>query len=149
MRYLFVCSSCRQFISYPCAALILQQFLRFLGQLKRTLFIHWFSYPLSSGVNPEEDSKYLAAVFSNLWSFCLLHTKTGPSKVGDVVTPPGPWSTVGLVSRGRVQQTCLTNFSWNIMVIWPNQDGCEQCSMIFMQKKKLKIYKEQAIGSED
>jgi len=30
-----------------------------------------------------------------------LHTKTGPSKVGDVVTPPGPWTNFGPHSRGR------------------------------------------------
>ena len=29
----------------------------------------------------------------------LVHTKTGPSKVGGVITPPGPWSTYGSLSR--------------------------------------------------
>ena len=39
--------------------------------------------------------------------FCRLHIKTGPSKVGDVVTPPGPWPTTGTVFRGCSQQDLL------------------------------------------
>ena len=35
---------------------------------------------------------------------CWLHTKMGPSQVGDVITPPGPWTTSGPLSRGRSQQ---------------------------------------------
>jgi len=37
----------------------------------------------------KEESKYLT-IFNNLWQFCWLHTKKGPSKVGDVITPLGP-----------------------------------------------------------
>ena len=33
------------------------------------------------------------------WLFCWLYTKTGPSDVGDVVTPPGPWTTSAPLSR--------------------------------------------------
>jgi len=34
----------------------------------------------------------------------LLHIKTGPSRVGDVITPSGPWSTFGPLSCGCSQQ---------------------------------------------
>jgi len=37
---------------------------------------------------------------SNLRLFCWLHTKTRPSKVGDVVTPCGPWTNSRPLSRG-------------------------------------------------
>jgi len=43
-------------------------------------------------------------VSSNFGSFCWLHTKTGPNKVGDVVTPPRPWTTSAPFSRGFSQQ---------------------------------------------
>ena len=33
-----------------------------------------------------------------------LHTKTGPGKFGDVVTPPGRWTTSGPLSRECSQQ---------------------------------------------
>jgi len=33
-----------------------------------------------------------------------LHSETGPSKVGDAITPPGPWTTFGSLSRGCSQQ---------------------------------------------
>ena len=33
-----------------------------------------------------------------------LHTKTGPGKFGDVVTPPGRWTTSGSLSRECSQQ---------------------------------------------
>jgi len=36
--------------------------------------------------------------------FPWVHTKTGASKVGDVVRPPGPWTTSGPLSRGCSQQ---------------------------------------------
>ena len=42
--------------------------------------------------------EYLA-INSNFRQFCWLHTKTGPSKVGDVVTPPGPWTNFGPLCR--------------------------------------------------
>ena len=32
-------------------------------------------------------------VISNFGYFCRLYTKTGPSEVGEVVTPPIPWTT--------------------------------------------------------
>ena len=78
------------------------------------LHIHPFThfrarFPLESrrGQQPHEDPIYLTNN-SNLWWFCWphtktgptprrdphqdgTHTKTGPSKVGDVVTPPGPF----------------------------------------------------------
>jgi len=40
---------------------------------------------------PQEDPKYLT-INSILRKFPSVHTKTGPSKAGDVVTPPGPLS---------------------------------------------------------
>jgi len=43
-------------------------------------------------------------VNSNFRKFCWLHTKTGPSKVGDAVTPPGSWTTSGSLSQGFSQQ---------------------------------------------
>ena len=36
--------------------------------------------------------------------FCWLNTKTGPRKVGDVITLPGPWSTSWPLFRGYSQQ---------------------------------------------
>ena len=49
------------------------------------------------------DSKHLT-VFSSLWWFCWLHTKTRSSKLGDAVAPPGLWATSGLLSHGCSQQ---------------------------------------------
>ena len=40
---------------------------------------------------------------SKRFYFCWFHTKTGPSQVGDVIAPSGPWSTPGLFSRGWSQ----------------------------------------------
>jgi len=36
--------------------------------------------------------------------FLRVHTKTGPSRVCDEVTPPGPWTTFGSLSRGFSRQ---------------------------------------------
>jgi len=57
-------------------------------------FIHSLSCPLflwgeSRGQQPLENPKYLT-INSTFKKCCSLHTKTRPSKVGDVVTPPGP-----------------------------------------------------------
>ena len=50
------------------------------------------------------------------------YTKTRPSKVGDVVTPPGPWTTCGPLSRGCIRsRTFLANVSCDILHTWPNQ----------------------------
>jgi len=38
-------------------------------------------------------------VNNNLRYSCWLHTKAGPSKVGNVITPSGPWMTSGPLSR--------------------------------------------------
>jgi len=42
-------------------------------------------------------------VISNFGYFCRLYTKTGPSEVGEVVTPPGPWTTHEPLFRGCSQ----------------------------------------------
>jgi len=42
--------------------------------------------------------------------FCSLHTKTRPSKIGDAIIPPGPWSTSGPLSRGCGQQDLPRQF---------------------------------------
>ena len=39
--------------------------------------------------------------------FLPVHTKTGPSKVGDAVTPPRLWTTSGSLFRGFSQQDWL------------------------------------------
>ena len=67
-------------------------------------FIYSFSWPgfhwgESQRQQPQEDPKYLT-INSNLRQFCWLHTKTGPSRLGDVVTPPGPWTNFGPLSVG-------------------------------------------------
>ena len=46
----------------------------------------------------------LLMVSSNLQHLWWIHIKTGPSKVGDVITPPGRWLTVCSLSRGCIQQ---------------------------------------------
>ena len=55
------------------------------------------------GQQLKENSKYLA-IFSKLWQFCWLHTKTGPIKVVDVTMPHGSRSISEPLSRG-VQAT--------------------------------------------
>ena len=50
-----------------------------------------------------------------------VHTKTGPSKVGDVAMPPGPWTTSVPLSVGVASRTCLTNLSCGILDTWPNR----------------------------
>jgi len=42
-------------------------------------------------------------VISNFGYFCRLYTKTGPSEVGEVVTPPIPWTTHEPLFRGCSQ----------------------------------------------
>jgi len=55
-----------------------------------------------SGQQPWDDSIYLT--FSATSDSFTGSSKTGSSQVGDVITPPGPWSTSGPVSRGCSQQ---------------------------------------------
>jgi len=54
------------------------------------------------------DTSFFTALYltvnSNLRQFCWLHTKTGPSKVGCVATPPGVWTTSGRLPVGVSQQ---------------------------------------------
>jgi len=54
----------------------------------------------------------------------FVNMQTGPSKVGDVVTPPGPWTNFGPISRGcRLYTAWRTYFailSWGILDTWPN-----------------------------
>ena len=45
----------------------------------------------------------------------------GPTKVRDVVMPPGPWSITGLLPVGLVSRTCLGNLYWDIVDKRPNQ----------------------------
>jgi len=58
-------------------------------------------------------------VFSNLWSllwFCWCHTKTGTSKLWDVITQTDPWLTSGSLSRGATSRPRLANLfgtSWS------------------------------------
>jgi len=47
--------------------------------------------------------------------------KMGPTKVRDVVMPPGPWSITGLLPVGLVSRTCLGNLYWDIVDKRPNQ----------------------------
>jgi len=67
-------------------------------------FIHSFfvpDFPLGRiGVAAALGGPEIPHDHSNLRWFCWLHAKTRPSKVGDIVTPPGPWTTSGPLSRG-------------------------------------------------
>jgi len=70
------------------------------------MLIHFVpAFPLgrSRGQQPQVDPKYFA-INSNFRKFPSVHTKTGPSKVEDVVTPPGAWTTSRLLSRRCSQQ---------------------------------------------
>ena len=86
-----------------------------------------FSHPLFlwhglRGQQPQEDSKYIT-FFSTLYT-CWLHAKKEPSKVSDVFTSPGPWTTSGPLSRGCSQQgSCLADLFWGILITWPNYLG--------------------------
>ena len=53
-------------------------------------------------------------------------TKTGHSKVWNVVTPPGSWATSGHLGRcneDAASRTFLAIISWDILVTWPNQNN--------------------------
>jgi len=63
----------------------------------------------------------LRGLNSNLRSFCSLHIKTGPSKVGYVVTPLGPWTSSGPLSRAYSHQDLPLQFLWDILDILPNE----------------------------
>jgi len=45
---------------------------------------------------------FLFAPFIKIYAYAP--TEMGPGKVGDVVTPPGPWTTFGWLHRGNNQQ---------------------------------------------
>jgi len=49
------------------------------------------------------------------------HQATGPSKVEDVVTPLGAWSTSEPLSHGVSSRICLANLSWDILGICQTQ----------------------------
>jgi len=70
----------------------------------RPLFVFTLVFPLVSVAGAAnlglEETPY---GFQQLLLFCWLHTKMGPSKVGVVITPPGPWSTSGPLSRACQQ----------------------------------------------
>jgi len=57
----------------------------------------------------------------NLKWFCWLHTKTEPSKVSDVVTPPSLWRPLGRFTVSVASRTCLANLFQGSLDIWPNQ----------------------------
>ena len=91
------------------------------GLYHQFIFIPVFSLGRVSGTpSPHVVRLEIPPVFSNLWQFCWLHTKTGPSKVGVVIKPPGPCSTSGPVSRGCGQQDLPRDLSWDNLVTWPN-----------------------------
>jgi len=77
-------------------------------------FIHSFPCPLflwggSRGQQLYVDPKY-PTVNSSLRKFPSVHTKTGPSKVGDVVTLPGPWTSRLLSHRCSQQDLSRKSF---------------------------------------
>jgi len=72
-----------------------------------------FLYGGSLVLQPEENFKYLT-INSNLRQFFWLHTKTGTSKVGDVVTPTGRCMNSEQLYRG-FSWTCFAGFSWGIL----------------------------------
>ena len=51
---------------------------------------------------------------------CWLRTKTGPSKVGDAVTRPRPWTTSGRLPVALARRACLTSLLVGILDTWPN-----------------------------
>jgi len=76
-------------------------------------FIHFrarFSFGEDRGGSSPRMDLICLTINSNL--FPWLHTKTGPSKVGDVVTPPGPWTTLGRFPVGVASRTCLARDIW-------------------------------------
>ena len=79
-----------------------------------SVHIHSFSCPLflwgeSRVQQPQEDPKYLT-INSILRKSPSVHTKTGPGKVGDVVTPPGPWTSRLLSCRCSQQDLPRKSF---------------------------------------
>jgi len=76
------------------------------------------SYPLflsEASRGKQEISKDLT-VSNNHWWLFWLHIKTGPSKVGDVITPPGIWPTPEFFPVGAVSRTRFKNLPWGILV---------------------------------
>ena len=70
-------------------------------------FNHSFSFPLflweeSQSSSPRRTRNICVCQQQSLIILLAPH-QDGPSKVGDVVTPPGPWSTSGSLSRGYGQ----------------------------------------------
>jgi len=86
-------------------------------------FIH-FPHPafcFSSGEGRGDTSPWStrnASRFSATSDISAGSTRDKP--VGDVITPSGPWWTSGPLPVGVPSRTRLANFSWDILVTWPN-----------------------------
>ena len=83
-------------------------------------FIFVSAFPLGGGDSSSRRTRNTSR-FSAIWdSFCRLDANTGPSKVGDVVTPTGPWTTSELPSLGFSQQEILDTLpnqrSWDLSI---------------------------------
>ena len=73
---------------------------KFVGRVSLNSLISLFfipTYPLGTAALGGVRN---VTINSMLRYFCWLHTRKGPSKTGDVVTPRGLCSTFGLLSRG-------------------------------------------------
>ena len=89
-------------------------------------FIHFHASCFSgegcgaSSLGRTQNTSQSLAISHNPTSY-RLHTKTGPGKVKDAITPPDPWMTSGLLSMGVASRTCFTKLSWDILDTCLNQ----------------------------
>ena len=84
-----------------------------------SMFLPAFPLGRVAGQQLYVDPKYFT-INSSFRKFPSVHTKTGPSKVGDVVTRHLVLEPLDCFPADAASRTCLVNLSWAILETWSN-----------------------------
>jgi len=78
-------------------------------------------------VAPAELEKTQDLSFHQYQTVLFAPNENGANKVGDVVTPSGPWATSWRFPVGVASSTRVANLWGNILDIWSNQGSWDLC----------------------